>query len=82
MKQAVNNKQYPKFGNSKITDSGLLATKQFFDSVKKHWPAKPPKNILGFIIMTSKESPGMMFDLKMTRFPLSYNPNVIFDASP
>ena len=36
---------------------------------------------VGFITMTSKESPRMMFDLKMTRFPLDYNPKVIFDAS-
>ena len=41
----------------------------------------PAKKVLGFITMTSKESPRMMFDLKMTRFPLNYNPTVIFDAS-
>ena len=41
----------------------------------------PAKKVLGFTTMTSKESPRMMFDLKMTRFPLNYNPTIVFDAS-
>lgn len=35
----------------------------------------------GFSMMTSGESPSMLFNLVMTRFEANYNPQIIYDAS-
>ena len=39
------------------------------------------KCVYGFSMMTSGESPSMLFNLVMTRFEDDYNPHIIYDAS-
>ena len=43
--------------------------------------ACPQKVVYGFSMMLSGESPQMIFDIIMTRFPEDYNPNIIYDNS-
>ena len=39
------------------------------------------KCVYGFSMMTTGESPSMLFNLVMTRFEDDYNPHIIYDAS-
>ena len=69
--------------------------KQSKDSCQKDFPAHskltpglylltcgcPNKSVYGFSMMTTGESPAMLFDLVMTRFETNYNPHIIYDAS-
>ena len=41
--------------------------------------ACPKKIVYGFTLMTSGESPQMIFDLILSRFPTDYSPNIIYD---
>ena len=41
--------------------------------------ACPKKVVYGFSLMTSGESPQMIFDLVMSRFPSDYSPNIVYD---
>ena len=41
--------------------------------------ACPRKVVYGFSLMTSGESPQMIFDIVMSRFPLNYSPNIVYD---
>lgn len=41
--------------------------------------ACPKKVVYGYSLMTSGESPQMIFDIVMSRFPLNYSPNIIYD---
>ena len=41
--------------------------------------ACPQKKVYGFSLMTSGESPQMIFDIVMSRFPQDYSPNIIYD---
>ena len=41
--------------------------------------ACPQKTVYGFSLMTSGESPQMIFDTVMSRFPEDYSPNIIYD---
>ena len=41
----------------------------------------PRKVVYGFSMMLGGESPQMIFDIIMTRFPSNYNPNIIYDNS-
>ena len=43
--------------------------------------ACPNKVVYGFSMMLSGESPQMIFDIIMSRFPPHYNPNIIYDNS-
>ena len=40
--------------------------------------ACPKKVVYGFSLMTSSESPQMIFDIVMSRFPLNYSPNIVY----
>ena len=65
------------------------------DSCRKDFPAHskltpglylltcgcPNKSVYGFSMMTTGESPAMLFDLVMTRFETDYSPHIIYDAS-
>ena len=73
----------------------LKTKKQSKDSCQKDFPAHskltpglylltcgcPNKSVYGFSMMTTGESPAMLFDLVMTRFETNYNPHIIYDAS-
>ena len=41
--------------------------------------ACPQKIVYGFSLMTSSESPQMIFDVIMSRFPQNYSPQIIYD---
>ena len=41
--------------------------------------ACPKKIVYGFTLMTSGESPQMIFGLILSRFPTDYSPNIIYD---
>ena len=41
--------------------------------------ACPRKIVYGFSLMTSGESPQMIFDIVMSRFPTNYSPNIVYD---
>ena len=41
--------------------------------------ACPKKVVYGFSLMTSGESPQIIFDIVMSRFPEDYSPNIIYD---
>lgn len=41
--------------------------------------ACPKKIVYGLSLMTSGESPQMIFDIVMSRFPLNYSPNIVYD---
>ena len=41
--------------------------------------ACPKKVVYGFSLMTSGESPQMIFDLVMSGFPSDYSPNIVYD---
>ena len=41
--------------------------------------ACPKKIVYGLSLMTSGESPQMIFDIIMSRFPLNYSPNIVYD---
>ena len=43
--------------------------------------ACPQKVVYGFSLMLDGESPMMVFDIIMSRFPSNYNPHIIYDNS-
>ena len=43
--------------------------------------ACPQKIVYGFTLMLDGESPMMVFDIIMSRFPINYNPKIIYDNS-
>ena len=60
--------------------------KKIFQAIQLSHPAWwimtcacPKKIVYGFTLMTSGESPQMIFDLILSRFPTDYSPNIIYD---
>ena len=78
--------------NCKLEDQKTISTK---DMCEKTFPkhsyltpglmimtcACPNKVVYGFSMMMGGESPEMIFDIIMTRFPSDYNPNIVYDNS-
>ena len=65
---ALCSKLFPE--NSKLTPGLFLVT-----------CCCPQKRVYGFKKMVKGESPRIIFDMIMTRFPEDYNPTIIYDAS-
>mgnify|MGYP003325936558 CR=1 FL=1 len=79
LKRAAALEQYPKFGNTKITDPGLADTKKLFDSVKKRWSAEIPKPYVDVMKLLSSSSSTISlfqpFDMETSKSLLNFLQN-------